>query len=240
MPFHRTLTVLALLVCLFPSTGHAFDGIKLYATPSLGAAWLKIRSMEIAKEFVSFTVDDETVNEDRVVGAKSFYTGSGITPGISAGLKIKSLGLGVHFAYTAMNTNEGKPGDTKTGGYYKEYMYSAELRGAVGENEYQQGKIGIKRILFEMSYGLPVWRFAFVLTTRVGGIVVDPGDLEIGRAIATKNGFAGDLGARLEIFPLDFMGIGIHGWGGFFAFSGTYEGTYGGGGGFGGHLTFQL
>ena len=229
---------------LVPTVSVAFDGVKLYATPAVGVNWLRVKSMEIEKSFVSLSSDGSAVtelaSEDQVVGAKSFYTGSGVTPAVSAGIKLFSLGLGFHFAYTAMKTNKGNEKDRKTGGYYKEYRYSSEYNSAIGENQYQQGTIGVKRIMFELLYGLPVWRFEFVFTTRVGGCMVDPNKLQIGRAIRTKNGIAGELGMRIEFYPLDFMGIGIGGGGGFFAFAGTYEGTYGGGGGFSGNLTFRI
>jgi hypothetical protein len=238
------LLYVALIVMLFSTASSAFDGVKLYATPAVGANWLRIKSMEIEKTFVSLASDNTSVtelaNEDQVVGSKSFYTGSGVTPSVSAGIKLFSLGLGFHFAYTAMKTNKGQKGDKKTGGYYKEYRYSSEYNGAVGNNQYQQGTIGVKRIMFELLYGLPVWRFEFVFTTRVGGCMVDPNKLQIGRAISTKNGIAGELGMRIEFYPLDFLGIGFGGGGGFFAFAGTYEGTYGGGGGFSGNLTFRI
>jgi hypothetical protein len=244
LSLRHILALLVLIAVSTPGTSKALDGFKLYVTPAVGAAWLRVKSMEIEKDFVSFTVDDENVDElaseDKVVGFKAFYTGSGVTPAISAGIKIFSLGLGFHYAYTALKTNKGHPEDKKTGGYSKEYRYSAEVKGAVGESVYKTGTIGVKRILFELWYGLPVWRFEIVFTTRIGGVVVDPGELEIGRAIKTKNGIGGDIGMRLEVYPLDFMGIGIGGWGGFFAFAGTYEGTYGSGAGFGGNLTFRI
>ncbi len=229
-----------LSVIVAPGVSNALDGIRLYATPAVGGAWMRVKSMEIEKTFVSGESLSELPEEDKVVGSKSFYTGSGVTPAISAGIKLMSLGLGFHFSYTALKTNKYEEGKKKIGGYYKEYRYDSEYQAAVGDKVLQQGKIGIKRIQFEFLYGLPVWRFEFVFVTRIGGCIIDPGKLQIGRAIHTKNGFSGDLGMRIEFFPIDYVGIGIGGWGGFFAFAGSYEGTYGGGSGFTGNLTFRI
>jgi hypothetical protein len=196
-----------------PKASMGFDGFNLYVRPVLGVSWLRIRSMEIDRDFVNYTeaeaAEDEDpmtveeledlASEDQVVGAKSFYTGSGFSAGFSVGLKLRSLGLGVHYAWAGIETNKGKEGDKKTGGYYKEYKYSADIQGAYGPQEYQQGTIKVKRLLFEMSYGLPFWRFELMFITRIG----------------------------LALYPVDFFGFGINGFGGFFSFTGTYEGAYG-------------
>ena len=222
----------------------SFDGFNLYARPAIGISWFRLKSMEIDRDFVTYTEDDLELEEDPwteddledfieeeedlVVGAKSFYTGSGLTAGISAGLKIRSLGLGIHYAWAGIKTNKGQEGDLKTGGYYKEYMYSAEINGAYGPKNYQQGTIKVKRLLFEMSYGLPIWRFELMFITRIGTIYLDEGQLQVGRALEKKDhGLTGDLGAGIGIYPLDFFGFGLNGFGGFYSYTGKYEGLYG-------------
>jgi hypothetical protein len=250
----RLFVITCLTILFNASTSWSFEGFNLYARPAIGVSWFKLKSMEIDRDFVTYTegeendgdpwtTDDleELTEEDIVAGAKSFYTGSGFTAGISAGLKIRALGLGVHYAWAGIKTNKGKEGDKKTGGYYKEYIYSAEIKGAYGPQIFQQGTIKVKRVLFEMSYGLPFWKFELMFITRIGTVYIDEGNLQVGVILEQKDhGIAGDLGAGLALYPLDFFGFGLNGFGGFYSFTGKYEGAYGVLSGLTGFIVLQI
>ena len=81
----------------------------------------------------------------------------------------------------------------------------------------------------------------FMLTMVIGAIYIDSGKLQVGRALEKKDhGFAGDIGAGLGFYPLDFFGFGLNGFGGFYTYTGKYEGVYGVLTGLTGFLVLQI
>ncbi len=234
--------------CFAPKVGNTLENIKFFAKPAIGVSWFRIKSMEIDQQFIAQAPEEgdgpgleDLASDDKTVGAKAYYTGSGLNVGVSAGIKIKSLGLGVHYSFASITTREGNDNNTKIGGYYKEYQYYPEYNAAYGEKQWQQGTIKLHRVLFELNYGLSFWKFELSFNTRIGSIKIDDGGLQIGRALEDKDrGFSGDLGMSLTLYLLDFLGFGLGGYGGFYMYSGKYEGVYGLITGLTGHITLQL
>ncbi len=211
----------------------AFGGFDIYFAPSLGYSWYKIKSMEIEKSFIGQETtpqEIDTTDTQQSVGSKSAYGGSGITLGGSAGIKIFSLGLGIHYAWAPVELD----------GYSKRYNYNTDLGSATGRKFLDKKTVDTQRILFEMSYCLPISRVAIIFTTRIGGLLLNDNGLTIGRATDSGSAFTGDLGLRFDYYPVNILGIGLAGWFGVFSFVGTYEGTFGTAGGLNGFLHFEI
>ncbi|MCP4677627.1 MAG: hypothetical protein GY854_19350 [Deltaproteobacteria bacterium] len=233
------LVLLAAVSLVTPGKARAADGFGAYFTPSIGYSWFKLKSLEIDESFIK--PPDEALDEEnledldfsdakRSVGSKSSFKGGGATIGGSAGVRIFSVCLGAHYSWTPVRVE----------GYAKNYHYFPELARAGGRKFLDRGVIDIQRILFELKYKLPIWKFEIGLRTRVGTIVIDDNGLAMGRTVDSDMGFTGDLGASLAFFPVSFFSIGIDGWFGFYSFNGIYEGVFGSAGGLGLLLSLEI
>jgi len=205
----------------------AGENVGFILEPEVGASWVRIKSLEIEKSFITATDPDEDDLDDwenldpdslqKTVGRKAFYEGSGFSLGISGALKIFNVTLGVAYIWDSVTLD----------GYSKRYRYEPDRNRAGGRKFWDTGVIDLHRVMAQVGYLLPLWKFRIKLQTRIGTIYLDEGPLIIGRAIDDTSGFAGDVGVGLSFHPFAFLSIGIEGYFGFFSFSGQYEGAYG-------------
>jgi opacity protein-like surface antigen len=206
----------------------AADGIGFYVKPSVGYSWITLKTLEIETNFVRPPLDDEgdpiDDNADfdpddarRSVGRRTYYTGGALTLGISGGLHLFDLWLGMSYSYM--------PSDLE--GYSKRYRYEPEKVRATGKKFNDEGVAQFQRVMLELRYGLPIWRFEIDFQTRVGAIYIEDGPLIMGRAVDSEAGYTGDLGVGLAFAPFRYLKLGVSGWFGFFSFTGKYDGAYG-------------
>ncbi len=237
--FGLVLSVLTILV--IPKEPDAAERIGFYASPSIGFARYRFKGLEIEESFVKKTEETENIDtsggvpdieEESVVsvGRKANYDGSGVTIGIGAGIRLFSLSLGVHYDWTPVNVE----------GYWKDYQYIAELERASGAKVKETGKIHVQRVLFELIYGLPIWRFELGFRSRVGAVFIDNNGLPMGRAAEQGSGFAGELGLCIEYYITGYLTVGLDGFYGILFFYGDYEGVYGTGGGLDAFFTLRF
>lgn len=239
----RNLVFLLVAAALLLAGGsvRAADGIGLFLKPTVGGAWVTLKTLEIEKTFIrppdaedgdeepdfgDFTEDDAR----RPVGRKAYYEGSGLAVGATAGVRLFSLWLGVNYSWMPVNLR----------GYSKRYRYDPDRVRATGRAFVDEGSAEFQRIQLEVRYGLPIWRFELALQTRVGGIIVDEGPLLIGRAANGDNGLTGDFGAGISYAALGWLTLGITGWFGFYSFTGAYDGAYGTVGGLDGSVVLSF
>lgn len=219
---------LALAAISIAGPAGAADGIGFYLKPSVGYTWVNLKSLEIETTFVRPPLDDDGDPVDdqadfdaddarRSVGRRTYYTGGGASLGASGGIKLFDLWLGVNYTYVPVEFE----------GYSKRYRYEPEKVRATGKKFGDSGTAWFQRVLAELRYGLPIWRFEVSFQTRVGSIFVDSGPLIMGRAVEEGSGYSGDLGGGLAFTPFPYVTIGVNGWFGFFSFTGKYEGAYG-------------
>ncbi len=224
------LAVLVAAAATAPMNADASDGFGVYLYPYAGYSWLKLKSLEIDEAFIAppegeieIPVDPNFGDARRSVGRQSNFRGGGFTLGGSAGIRIFSLGLGVHYSWTPVEVE----------GYAKHYHYFPDLARAGGRKFLDRGVLDTQRVLFEVQYRLPIWRFEIAIRTRIGSVFIDDNGLAVGRKLDTGGGFTGDLGASIVFNVVKPLSIGIDGWFGFFSFDGAYEGVYGSCGGLG-------
>jgi hypothetical protein len=219
----------------------AADGIGVYVKPSLGYSWITLKTLEIETTFVRPPIDDEGDPIDdkaefdpddarRSVGRRTYYEGGGMAVGISGGVHLFDLWLGVNYSYLPVELD----------GYSKRYRYEPDKVRATGKRFHDKGVAQLQRVTAELRYGLPIWRIELSFQTRVGGIFIDEGPLIMGRAVESGAGYTGDLGIGLGFTPFRYLTVGVSGWFGFFSFTGKYDGAYGTVGGLDANIIFHI
>jgi hypothetical protein len=240
----RTLVIAlgcSLFATLVAGEAHAAGGIGAYLEPTAGYTWINLKSLEIETTFVRPPLDDdgEPVDDQadfdlddarRSVGRRTHYTGGGGTIGISGGVRLFDLWLGINYSYIPAEMD----------GFSKRYRYEPEKVRATGKKFEDSGTAWFQRLTAEFKYGLPIWRFAIDFRTRVGAIYVNSGPLIMGRAVESGSGYTGDLGGGLSFTPFSYVAVGVTGWFGFFSFTGKYDGAYGTVGGIDVNIIFHI
>jgi len=219
----------------------ASGGVGAYLEPSVGYTWINLKSLEIETTFVRPPLDEDgdPINDEadfdpddarRSVGRRTYYTGGGGSFGVSGGLRVFDLWLGLNYAYIPAELD----------GYSKRYRYEPDKVRATGKKFVDDGTAWFQRLCLELKYGLPLWRFSIDFRTRVGAIYVNSGPLIMGRAVESGSGYTGDLGAGLSFSPFSYVAVGVTGWFGFFSFTGKYDGAYGTVGGIDVNIIFHI
>ena len=207
-----------------------------YLEPHFGAARVTLKAVEIEKSFVTtvsgkdFT-ETGNINPEGViapVGRMVGYKGSGMEVGFTTGIKISGLKLG--FTLTCINA--------VFSGYSKRYRYEPIRFRAVGVKYKDTDNAPILRILGTIKYGIPLFGALLQFQTRIGKMVIRDTRLIKGRAVEDDDGLTADVGIELAVRPCRLISVGFLGYGGFFAFTGKYEG--GMGSLFGGNGTISL
>lgn len=233
----RSLCLAATALCLcglVPSRGLAEVPVGAYLEPWMGGVKADYKSIEIERSFVTSTESggdegaDIGVDPD-AVGMRTRYTGSSPVFGISTGLRLGGLKLGLHAAWSSPRFD----------GYWKSYRYSEELGRASGQRVYGGGEVGLDRVMFEVGYGVPVWRLEIGFITRIGGVAFRPGDLEVGRSL-DDTGLCAEMGARLDFSVVRYVSVGFGATVGGFFFDGVYDGAFGVYRTFSGIVSFRL
>jgi len=217
--------VMALLTfCCLPCA--AGRPLMLYLEPRLGFAHVYLSAIEIDNSFVS-TISNESVWDDLTnvdingvvapVGRVVRHEGNGMSAGGSAGIRISGLRLGVSFSWVGAQMS----------GYSKRYLYTPELLRASGRRYYDTGDVDFFRLQGEFGYGLSLKMIVLEFMTRVGSMHTGPSALILGRATETASAITGEIGVSLKLRPSRWISVGVAGYGGFFAFLGTYEGSFG-------------
>lgn len=233
----------ALLIALLLPAGADAGGFGVYLMPTVGGDWLTLKSLEVEQGFISAPATPELgefegpnaegpeqVSARRPVGRKSYYTGSGISVGVAAGLRLASLRVGAEYIWSSLAMD----------GYSKLYRYDPDKLRARGREFLDEGPVQLQRVLCALEYGLPFGPLEIKFRTRVGGVFLDEGPLIIGAAVDRGAGIAGDLGLGLELRILGWLGAAVHGSFGFVSFSGNYDGAFGTLGGVSGGLVLHL
>ncbi|MCP4602162.1 MAG: hypothetical protein GY847_16880 [Proteobacteria bacterium] len=237
--YPRSKLVFAALVAVVLSasgSAEASKGFDIYLSPYVGYLWHKFKSFELEDSFIKIPEEgvlEEEIdlgNAQRSVGRTSFYSGAGITLGGSAGIRIFSLGIGAHYSWTPVTVS----------GYSKAYHYYPDLARAGGRRFIARGVVDVRRVLFELSYGLPLSSLVISLRTRIGSILIDDNGIVMGQAINSGSGFTGDLGASIVLFPVSLLSIGVDGWYGFFTIEEAYYGAAGTLGGLGLIISLEI
>lgn len=200
---------------------------SVFIEPTMGMATIYLQAVEIENSFVSSVsadaeITDEWNNVDpngviAPVGRMISYKGNGLEMSVTAGVKISGLKLG--FAFSWINANFS--------GYSKRYRYQPELLRAGGRSMHDASKVPLFRLMGAIKYGIPVWRLMLNFQTRIGGMLVGPTPLIVGRAVEKENAFTADAGLELAIRPNKWVSVGVLGYAGAYVFPGTYEGALG-------------
>lgn len=215
---------------LLCSQAFGSSGVGAYLVPHFGYSWNRFHALEIEKSFLGAAgngeADEEPTEGDRPrVGSKAQYRGGSFTFGVGGGLRLFDLRLGVLYFYASPAVE----------GYSVTYQYSPEKMRATGSKLAQAGGVDVHRVLADIQYTLPVWRFGIDLKTRIGAVMLRESNME---SIDVSQGFSGDFGLGLTFSVLDFLSLGIEGYFGVLSFSSRYKGVYGIVGGLG--ATIQL
>ncbi|MBN2718656.1 MAG: hypothetical protein JXX14_22615 [Deltaproteobacteria bacterium] len=224
-------------VLLLSPAANAGRVASFYLEPHFGAARVIMKAVEIERSFVStigqkdvqYSWTDVNINVEggiAPVGRMIGYTGSGVELGFGTGIKISGLQAG--FTLTFINA--------AFSGYSKRYRYSPELLRAEGKKYTDADTVPMLRLLGSVKYGIPVRRLLLMFQTRIGRMKFRDTSLVLGRAVEKDNGITADVGIEVALRPSRWISVGFLGYGGFFAFTGKYEG--GMGGIFGGNGTF--
>ena len=223
----RTLaSLIPLILFLFASDAHAGRVAALYLEPHFGAAKLILKAVEIERSFVSAVTNDATygltdINPEGIiapVGRMISYTGGGMEAGFTSGIKISGLKLG--FTFTWINASFS--------GYSRRYRYSPELMRAQGKKYVDADTLPIFRLMGAIKYGVPIMRLLLQFQTRIGRMIIRDTSLVVGRAVEEQNGMTADIGIEATLRPSRWISVGFLGYGGFFAFTGKFEGGMGG------------
>ncbi|MBN2803981.1 MAG: hypothetical protein JXR91_12885 [Deltaproteobacteria bacterium] len=191
---------------------------------------MTLKSVEIENSFVSSIQNNEGTDTTPLqwsdidpsgviapVGRMVSYKGSGLELALTGGIKISGLQLG--FCTSWINA--------AFSGFSKRYMYIPELLRAGGTPFYDKSEVSIFRLMGSIKYGIPIRKFRVNLQTRIGGMIIGDNLLILGRAVEKTNAFTGDFGLEFLMRPVKWFSVGVLGYAGFFAFPGSYEGSYG-------------
>jgi hypothetical protein len=204
-----------------------------------------LQALEIESSFVSTLTSEEEGDEESVfddwssvdpnaivapVGRMIRYKGTGMELGINGGIKISALQIGLSVGWIAASFY----------GYSKRYMYLPEYLQAGGLKYWDRGDCNIVRIMGQIKYGIPLWKLQLQFQTRLGTMIIGKTPLIFGRAVVNENAVTGDLGISLAFRANRWFAVNILGYGGFYAFTGKYEGAFGSLGGFNAGLGFYF
>ena len=239
LPAGQITFILAAVLLLCAKNVSAGRIAAFYLEPHFGAARIIVKAVEIERSFVStvgksdieYSLTDVNLNLEggiAPVGRMVSYKGSGVEAGFGTGIKISGLKMG--FTFTWINA--------AFSGYSKRYRYSTQLLKAEGKKLVDSDTVPIFRLLGAVKYGIPFGRLLLQFQTRIGRMIFRDTSLVLGRAIERDNGLTADVGIEATLRPSRWISIGFLGYGGFFAFTGKYEG--GMGGVFGGNGTFCI
>lgn len=222
----------ALWVALFllPLNAFGSSSIGAYVSPHLGYSWHQLKALQIEESFLSGSGEDQPLDPQPEVGSKGKYDGGGFTVGVSGGIRLFDLRLGLLYLWTPLQVD----------GTSRDYRYSSDYRSAVGEKYIDSGSLDFHRVLVDIHYAIPVWRFEVDLQTHIGAVLLGESDMRIGNDIEIKKGISGDLGLGLSFSAFDFLSVGVEGYFGFLMFVGNYKGVYGIVGGVGGFAQFSI
>ncbi len=218
-PICAAASVLLWACFALPGRAPADTLVGAYVEPWIGGVGVDYKSLEIKKSFVTSTEPPDPAGADGDtddVGLRSRYEGGSASFGVSAGLRLKALKLGVHAAWSSPRFD----------GYWKSYRYSPELKRATGQKVYAGGEVKLNRVMFEVAYGFPFWRFEFGFITRIGGVAFRPKELEVGPSV-DERGLCAEMGARLDFAVVRYVSIGFAATVGGFVFDGSFDGAFG-------------
>ncbi len=218
--------VMSVAILLLSANASAGRVAAFYLEPHFGAARLILKAVEIERSFVTAVTSDASygltdINPEGIiapVGRMISYSGGGVEAGFTTGVKISGLKLG--FTFTWINASFT--------GFSKRYRYSPELMRAQGRKYEDEDTLPVFRLMGAIKYGVPIMRILLQFQTRIGRMIIRDTSLIVGRAVEEQNGMTADVGIEATMRPSRWISIGFLGYGGFFAFTGKYEGGMGG------------